>query len=455
MVVNDRGEHRRLYIPFREIHRIAPQINLTAHGVTKAFANTLVAATFTRTTDLNPQELNVRCCAYDIEKHAPQHLQELTDFFNTHPNSPLRVTFFGQPGAGDGPTRAYLCSLIRAIIHQLSPNSSALSELLTPGASDLQALSDEEETTFNEIGKLFMWSFLQKNMQIGARFHPAIFAAALSLTPNQLMDGLTPQTKEQIRQQVLDIQANLDPMSFQGHIRHLRTGNIDEIANGSLNEEERKILDIAATYYSNDDENVNLNTKENLLKVLRQLRDEDLSNDTGYCGSVLATQLSCNAILCIARGMREILTRTGGNWATFQTDILYEKFNSIVQGSLARDDVTTAIQITSSHDVSPQVVETVEWIKEWVQNPETPDRDIRAFIYWATGSDSVSQEGIRVVPYYSIGDEKTKNALFDVHTCSHQIGINVTALSSFSTKEDFLSFFEQTIHDNPTSFSTL
>jgi hypothetical protein len=327
-----------------------------------------------------------------------------------------------------GLTRDYFDSLFSGLIKRgepvhFTPISDEKPDLVIPQA-DLPVLSLEENTCYENMGKMMMCAYLSQTngfkVSIGRHFDDGLFRAILALSPemmNKPFNDMVLKDKASILRALL-------PEGTLAYIRNSMIPLLTETPFENDHQLDNAIYEAAACFqntdlpdpFKTDDEPDLGKIKANMVAFREALMQELLSHIPKVVQSIAPTQ-------AIARGMRSFCTKStdpniqNNYWKETIQKLPVEAFTRNIQGSLDREKIVGSFTIQNAYGVTKQEIsKKIEWLKTWIQKPTTTDEDLARFLKFVTGSSSISEQGIKVI--YEPG---TQSAIPRSHTCFYQL----------------------------------
>lgn len=329
------------------------------------------------------------------------------------------------------------------------------------------------EDTYQQIGQICMWCYLQRppteywdtSLIIGDHFNPAFFAAALSLSSDQInQEPMSDETKATLRRVIIQAAAQHNLDSPLGHMHVL--SNIDQWIETFAPTEANLATLTLIVQMTSLDENYEpipgtITDTQKLASILQkphtartaeenQIIEQFLSQahtfaDTNLDAQILELfsnlKIDLEAIRAVARGMRSFTLQHPGRpqWDDVRKTP-YLDFRTKVQGTKDREKVARSIHCS---DTAPESLrQKVQFVQEWIRDPSTTTEEIDQFLKWVTGSTATPERGITFG-----GSYRMAAAIPFVHTCSSSLEIcdypyGLDEGFPYDTKEGFLHYLK-------------
>jgi hypothetical protein len=237
----------------------------------------------------------------------------------------------------------------------------------------LPQISGDEKQIYEHLGRLMMFCYNSNGtLSIGRHLDESLFKAALSLTAEEIdapFDRLNLATHAKLCKALAGGETTYDRF-----FALLQKPSLDDdewqeasmIAMGSLPED----FEYDATDPTHK-------------AIIRQALADTIFSSIG--GTTLAP------IQAIARGMRSLFR---GTWNTDAPRIDYLQFSNAVQGTMNRRAIADAIQPGGSASSAPhaekrEIEKKVQWLKEWILDDSTDEKELRDLLKAATGCSSL------------------------------------------------------------------
>ncbi len=355
-----------------------------------------------------------------------------------------------------GLSRTYLDDLFQGIVEQGQPISFAGG---TTRYTPFPAADHEQ--IYQQMGAVFMWCYTTRYI-IGDHFNPGLFAAALSLSSEQIDETpLQDVTRQKMQDAFLRTAAESEPESIWSALEKMR--DMEHFLEGwTATDENIAVLQHIIRISSYDEDSMSLigeiTSREQVLPILQKephLRTDEendvLKTLVAQAQSFVSTKFSAylnelcqdskidfDAIREIARGMKQYcaLHPKRPAWDVVRGTAPVE-FSSTVQGTTNRAKVIESLSVAS--DAPEWLVKKANFLKEWIADPSTTDEELRQFLKWVTGSAALPA---RRIVLNSVGQGYCIPAC---HTCSCALDICETpygldAEYPYDTKEGFLHY---------------
>lgn len=222
-----------------------------------------------------------------------------------------------------------------------------------------------ERPIYRNMGAAMMFS-QRSGLLIGRRFEEALFRAAFSLTPAEVdarFTDLQPATLLKMARAIFEAR------EMNTQVFDILTANVEEI-------DWAVAVAIAETTEGWPDnfefEDGNVHHQNQVLQALRDLV-------YGSVGRYLAP------IHSIAKGINDAKRRWHINDA-----IDWRVFSDAVQGRSDPATIAASLRINEGPAITQHIRDKVQWIREWLVDPETDPAEVREFVKFATGSSSLA-----------------------------------------------------------------
>lgn len=348
---------------------------------------------------LDGNQLNIKVIRRGLREIPEYHLAQVGEELNGARGNPnLSVQFLTDQVERDegidagGPRRDWLDDLFSGLVlnkGELRFDSHPETNLKMPVTQsvyqngNLPSLPIHEKDLYEKIGALMMLCFGSRGeLLIGKRFEDALFKAALSLTPQEVdtpFENLQPKT-------ILKMAKN---------IMQAREGSvavIELLEKDQLTQQEWNDAAAIASQFPGWPENYRLDLEQgddpNAVVVFNHQNLEHHAVVRNVLRSYLYDYLGKNLgpIHAIAKGISDAKRR----WHMGNQAIQWRDFTDAVQGKISGADVANSLEIGQNGRVTAHIRQKVEWIKEWLRDPQTPQDEIREFVKFATGSSSLA-----------------------------------------------------------------
>lgn len=317
---------------------------------------------------------------------------------------------------------------VEALCEKMQFSYDKGSSLYYPTSKD--PLTTHSKEILENLGAFLL--FLCQNKQkfvTGVLFDASLFQAIFSMSYHEALgsfEDLSERTKQNLLLTLYDSQ-NKEKPSSSNKAKHSNRDYLEIFYKTNWNDQDREVakyfLENILMYDPNDeDDRVYF---EDLQKSYSQSVKED-----AYL-SLFIQQLE--PIHAIASGMAKLVqdkkhsTKDNLSWSALR-EIDPEKMSTSIQGSLDRSALKDFFVpgFTSNPEMKTNLELVCKWIKEWIQDPNTPDQDIKDFLKQLTGTTGISLE-----KHYKFSTKSASDSpLISIHTCFFRAEINGNVLLS-------------------------
>lgn len=390
------------------------------------------------------KKIEINVLKRGVEKNPADHLNKLSDALKeaskTKKHPRLNVVLLKEnltKGDGldnGGISRDYLNSLFASLVEDSSVLFKAQkpSKLFMPVATQQGVASDDASTLFpgltpmekrslNEMGRVMMFCYNSKPntadiknnaYAIGQHFDDLLFEVALTLSADEAkanFEELSVNTKTDMAKRIFEKFLMSDPKNIRDKVEDTKKHIAEKVAlfdlfnwnGGAFDGYDLNAAGQFAPDFINEDDGYSIdmdlvNAKpQTFVNAVR----EKLLAET--FGTSTVSELVA-PIHAIAQGLKAACN-SDYEWLLI-TGVTARDFNNKIQGSLNRNAIADSFQVITKFNDNDgyeknipiseinEMNKKTQWMKDWIQNPKTKDEDIRKFLVYTTGSNSLPND---------------------------------------------------------------
>lgn len=373
------------------------------------------------------KKIEIHVLKRGVEKSPADHLNKLSDALKAavktkqHPRLTV-VLLKDNLSKGDGLdnggiSRDYLNSLCASLIENscISFKSQKVSKLFMPVTTtkndSVPGLTPMEQRSLNEIGRVMMFCYKSKpNTEdvknnayaIGQHFDDMLFEVALTLSSDELnknFDELSMEVKAEMAKRVMEKFLKIDATNSESIKDKLALFELFLWKNNPLTQYNLAAApEFAGEDFIDEDDgySLDINKANEDPKAFVDAVCQGLLNEK--CGDTTVAELIA-PIFAIAQGLKSGCS-SGEDWDAVRK-VSSRDLNNKIQGSLDRNTIAASFQVITKFNDSEgfeknipwaeieELNKKTQWLMNWIQNPKTDDEDIRKFLVYTTGSNSL------------------------------------------------------------------
>lgn len=340
--------------------------------------------------------------------------------------------FDQENGIGVGLRRQYIEDIFKNLMHSKTLNffKNPKTGIGLP-TSNQQVLLPHERNLYDTLGYLMGYLYQQNSMKSGIYFDRSLFSAILAFNPQEIDQPYSELSQDvrvriataMIKSRVADgYQDALKSCIECAELikKQIEMNQVGEDADAEL----RKALDQGniALFESLPEkfadgevchfDEIKAN-KEEFLNALYSTVFCHKDSDYGKIDSQL------ESIQVLARGMLSAFNEQGIEWKNLQNQGSTE-LSEKIQGVRDRQKIVDKIIFTNvpnNKEQADYLKTKTQWLKEWILDENTTDKQISDFLKFVTGLTSLSNEDIRITSVAG------KSPIPYSHTCSLQLDL--------------------------------
>lgn len=337
-----------------------------------------------------------------------------------------------------GLSRQYFEEVFKNLLYTRKLNFfKCRTELVMPESKLSSGLNSQEKDIYFALGYIMGYLYLSNDKNTGIYFDDAFFRAILACESNEIdqpFKSLSLESKLRMAEAIIQSrQENVgnDPIHHLFLCTKLLREQINKQASPEAKEQLKSVLENAGVMYLENmpDRFVDHDKEKLQFEAINEQKEEFLQAlyheifnhaDVGY-GKI---QRQIEPIHRTAQGMKAIFSHSL-NWSSIQQNG-HEDLAEKIQGSRDRQKIVDCI-VYDQNELDPIKIK-VQWLKEWILDPNTTHKQVGLFLKFVTGVTTLTKESIKIEKHYK------NSPLPAADTCSCKLKLSAQ-FSEMSTSE--------------------